>query len=59
LKGSATAFCEQLLRERGIMLVPSPHFDCGDEHLRFGYGRANLADVLTMMDAYLAITDPL
>lgn len=59
LKGSATAFCEQLLRERGIMLVPSPHFDCGDEHLRFGYGRANLADVLTMMDAHLAITDRL
>lgn len=53
LGGSATAFCDELLRELGVMLVPSPHFECGDEHLRFGYGRANLAEVLGLVERYL------
>jgi two-component system, NtrC family, response regulator HydG len=55
LGASATALCDRLLRERGIMLVPSPHFDCGDHHLRFGYGRANFAEVLAMLEDALAM----
>lgn len=54
LGGSATALCDALLRELGVMLVPSTHFECGDEHLRFGYGRANLGEVLAMVEAWLA-----
>lgn len=53
LGGSATALCDELLAELGVMLVPSPHFECGDAHLRFGYGRANFGEVLGMVDAYL------
>lgn len=58
LGGSATDFCEELLRELGVMLVPSPHFECGDAHLRFGYGRANLGEVLAMVEDYLAKASP-
>jgi aspartate/methionine/tyrosine aminotransferase len=54
LGGGATALCDELLRELGVMLVPSPHFDCGDEHLRFGYGRANFGEVLAMVERHLA-----
>jgi aspartate/methionine/tyrosine aminotransferase len=54
LGGSATEFCDQLLADLGIMLVPSPHFECGDQHLRFGYGRANLGEVLAIIDDYLS-----
>jgi aspartate/methionine/tyrosine aminotransferase len=54
LGGSATELCETLLRELSVMLVPSPHFECGDEHLRFGFGRANFGEVLGMVERYLA-----
>lgn len=54
LQGSAEAFCERLVQETGIMLVPSTRFDFGDAHLRFGYGRADLPAVLKELEAYLA-----
>lgn len=53
LGGSALAFCERLVEGHGIMLVPSPFFDLGDEHLRFGYGRADLPEVLPLLEAAL------
>lgn len=54
LGGSATAFCDELVSSRGIMLVPSPHFECGDSHLRFGYGRKNFGAILEMLEQHLA-----
>lgn len=51
--GHATAFCEGLLRRAGVMLVPSTHFGSGDEHVRFGYGRANLPEALAALEAAL------
>jgi aspartate/methionine/tyrosine aminotransferase len=51
--GGASAFADKTVREHGVMLVPSPHFDCGDEHLRFGYGRANLAEALAAFERAL------
>ena len=51
--GSATALCDSLLATCSVMLVPSPHFDCGDAHLRFGYGRANLSEVLALVEPHL------
>jgi len=53
LPGGAEAFCDDLVRETGIMLVPSTKFDYGDAHLRFGYGRADLPEVLGELEAYL------
>lgn len=38
-EGSATAFCERVRQGAGVLLVPSPLFDWGDAHLRFGLGR--------------------
>jgi aspartate/methionine/tyrosine aminotransferase len=53
LRGGAEAFCDQLVQDTGIMLVPSTRFDFGDAHLRFGYGRADLPEVLAELEAYL------
>jgi aspartate/methionine/tyrosine aminotransferase len=53
LQGSAEDFCEKLVHDTGIMLVPSTRFDYGDAHLRFGYGRADLPEVLEELEAYL------
>ena len=56
LKGSADAFCENLVHQTGIMLVPSTRFDFGDAHLRFGYGRSDLPQVLEELEVHLAKT---
>ena len=52
-QGGAEAFCERLVRETGIMLVPSGRFDYGDAHLRFGYGRKDFPEVLAELESYL------
>jgi aspartate/methionine/tyrosine aminotransferase len=52
-QGGAEAFCAALLRDTGIMLVPSTRFDYGDAHLRFGYGRRDFPEVLEQLEGYL------
>ena len=51
--GGAEAFCDRVVKEAGVMLVPSTKFDAGDEHVRFGYGRANLPDALRALEGWL------
>ena len=46
-------FCEQLVVETGIMLVPSRMFQFGDHHVRIGFGRQNLPGVLKHFSEYL------
>lgn len=53
LGGSALAFCDRLVEEAGIMLVPGTFFDVEGEFLRFGYGRANLPGVLDRLETHL------
>ncbi|MEZ4364390.1 MAG: aminotransferase class I/II-fold pyridoxal phosphate-dependent enzyme [Kofleriaceae bacterium] len=54
LGGSASALCERLVRDHGVLLVPSVHFECGDEHVRFGYGRASFGAALEALETALA-----
>lgn len=37
-----TAFCERLVRERGVLLIPGSMFEVGTNHFRIGLGRASL-----------------
>jgi aspartate/methionine/tyrosine aminotransferase len=53
-QGGAEAFCAELLRDTGIMVVPSGRFDYGDAHVRIGYGRQNFPQVLGELEQYLA-----
>ena len=53
---SASAFCEQVVRHSGVLLVPSTLFDFGDRHIRWGLGRRNFQEGLSVLDAYLAGT---
>jgi aspartate/methionine/tyrosine aminotransferase len=58
-RGGAEAFCEALVRDTGIMLVPGGRFDYGDAHLRFGYGRSDFREGLAELEAYLEAQEPL
>jgi aspartate/methionine/tyrosine aminotransferase len=52
-QGQAADFCERVVREAGVMLVPATTFDFGDSHIRFGLGRRNFAEGLGVLEGYL------
>jgi len=43
---SALTFCENLVAETGIMLLPSSVYGFGDSHFRLGFGRMNMPEVV-------------
>jgi aspartate/methionine/tyrosine aminotransferase len=46
------AWCEQVAAESGVLLLPGTVYDVPD-HVRVGFGRANLHEALERLDAYL------
>lgn len=46
-------FCEKTVKETGIMLLPSSVYDYDNKHIRIGFGRKNMPEVLTKFDEYL------
>lgn len=53
----AQAFCRRLVDEAGVFLAPSSVFGYGDEHVRFGFGRASLAEGLAALEQWLQRQD--
>jgi aspartate/methionine/tyrosine aminotransferase len=51
--GDTGTFCDRLVRETGIMLVPSSQFQFGSDHVRIGFGRQDFPQVLTRFGDYL------
>ena len=47
------AFSEQIVEEIGVLLAPSRIFQYGDHHLRIGYGREDLPQVVALFGEYL------
>lgn len=46
IKTSAYEYSEQMVKNTGIMLVPSEMFDYGTKHARIGFGRENFPEIL-------------
>ncbi len=46
-------FCEQLVREAGVLLLPGTVYD-QPRHIRFGYGRRNMPGALAQFEAWLS-----
>ncbi|MFM8913921.1 MAG: aminotransferase class I/II-fold pyridoxal phosphate-dependent enzyme, partial [Flammeovirgaceae bacterium] len=51
---TALAFSERVVQEAGIMLLPSEMFDYGTQHLRIGFGRESMPEVLSVLKKYLS-----
>jgi aspartate/methionine/tyrosine aminotransferase len=47
-----TAFCEQVVRDSGVLLLPGTVYD-QPRHIRFGYGRKNMPEALAQLSSYL------
>lgn len=54
LRGSSEAFCARAVDDANVLLLPSMLFDAGDEHVRFGYGRADLPEAIAALDRFIA-----
>jgi aspartate/methionine/tyrosine aminotransferase len=52
-KPNALDYSEKLVKETGIMLVPSEMFEYGRHHLRIGFGRENMPEVLEVWGNWL------
>jgi aspartate/methionine/tyrosine aminotransferase len=48
-----STFCEELLRATGILVLPSRQFQFGTQHIRLGFGREDLPQVIGLFAAYL------
>lgn len=51
--GDVQGFCEELLRQAGVLLLPGTVYD-EPRHIRFGYGRRNMPEALASFEAWLA-----
>jgi aspartate/methionine/tyrosine aminotransferase len=47
------SFCEQVLEQKGVMIVPGSIFDFPGDHFRVGLGRRNLAEALSRVGEFL------
>lgn len=53
----AEAFCDTLIRDTGVILLPSTAFGAGDAHIRFGFGRRDMVPALAALEEYLTAMD--
>jgi aspartate/methionine/tyrosine aminotransferase len=53
LEADTERFCDTLIQEAGIMLVPSSMFGYGHHHVRIGFGREDFPAVLERFAEYL------
>ena len=47
------AFCEQLVKDSGVLLLPGSVYDYKGKYFRMGYGRANFEENLKHFEEYL------
>jgi aspartate/methionine/tyrosine aminotransferase len=60
LKGplSARVFCQAVLEQEGVLLLPSDTYDAPDTHFRIGFGKADFAEGLARLSHFLTLRYP-
>ena len=56
--GGASGFCEELIKQQQVALLPSTVFDYKDEYVRVGVGRKNLRECLEQLELFLNRNKP-
>ena len=54
LAGDAESFCDKVVREAGVLLLPGSMYDDTDNHFRLGLGRKNLPQAVNRVEEYLS-----
>jgi aspartate/methionine/tyrosine aminotransferase len=50
---TAEDFCEELVDQKSVLLVPRTEFNYGNNHFRLGFGRQNLPEGLKLLEDYV------
>lgn len=51
---AVTAFCDALVRDRGVLLLPGTVFDHPGNHFRIGFGRRDMPEALAALERQLS-----
>ena len=54
LKGDVEDFCDRLVKEAGVLLLPGSVYDDSRNHFRLGLGRKNLPQAIEKLEMYLS-----
>lgn len=54
LQGNVEAFCDDLVKKAGVLLLPGSVYDDSHNHFRLGLGRRNLPQAVERLDGYLS-----
>ena len=54
LKGEVEDFCDKLVRQAGVLLLPGTMYDESNNHFRLGLGRQNLPQAVERLEEYLS-----
>ncbi len=54
LKGDVDDFCDKLVNEAGVLLLPGSMYDDSANHFRLGLGRKNLPEAVAKLEEFLA-----
>ncbi len=58
LKGDVEVFCDNLVKEAGVLLLPGSMYDHADNHFRIGLGRKNLPQAVERIESHLSKNRP-
>lgn len=53
LGGNVEAFCEELVKQAGVLLLPGSVYEDSRNHFRLGLGRRNLPEAVEQLESYL------
>ena len=53
LQGDIEDFCDTLVRQKGVLLLPGTMYDDSGNHFRIGLGRKNLPQAIERLEEYL------
>ena len=53
IAGDVESFCDKVVREAGVLLLPGSVYDDTDNHFRLGLGRKNLPQAVNRLEEYL------
>ena len=53
LNGDIEEFCDKLVRQAGVLLLPGTQYDDSQNHFRIGLGRKNLPQAIERLEEYL------
>jgi aspartate/methionine/tyrosine aminotransferase len=54
LQGDSEDFCDKLVKQAGVLLLPGTMYDESNNHFRLGLGRKNLPQAVERLEAYLS-----